>query len=195
MATVTIEATMSLDGFVADSDGIADPLFEWCFNGPVETPIPNRPLIFRTQPATAEYMRDVIQTVGALVIGRRQYDIAKAWQGTHPFPVPVFVVTHNPPANVPEGDTEFVFVTEGVEAAINQAKLRSNNHVVMVAGGQIAGQALDLDLVDNIRINLVPLVFGSGLPFFGDLVKAPKRFKQTKVVVGDDVTHLVYSRI
>ena len=92
------------------------------------------------------------------------------------------------------GDTApFTFV-DGVEKAITAAREFAGDRVVDVAAGQIGGQALRLGLIDQVVVNLVPVVFGSGRPFFatGGLAEPLRLENPTTIVPGDRVTHLVY---
>jgi dihydrofolate reductase len=122
MATVGTQASMSLDGFIADTSDGVDELFAWYFAGDVEIPTANPEMTFRTSAASAEYLRD-FKEIGALVVGRRQFAVAGGWAGRHPLDVPVFVVTHTPPADWAYPDAPFTFVTAGgVATAIEQAR-------------------------------------------------------------------------
>jgi dihydrofolate reductase len=108
--------------------------------------------------------------LGALVCGRTLFEVAEGWQGRHTLDVPVVVVTHQVPTDWVEAhpDAPFTFVTDGVEAAIARAQELAGDRVVAVAGGTIARQCLDLGLLDEVAIDLVPVVMGEGnRPFFG----------------------------
>jgi dihydrofolate reductase len=192
MATVGTQASMSLDGFIADrSDGVNE-LFGWYFGGDKETPTANPDMTFRTSEASAEYLRD-FEKVGALVVGRHQFDVADGWGGRHPMDVPVFVVTHEAPGDWAYPDAPFTFVTEGgVESAIQQAKAVAAGKIVGVGPGDVAGQALDAGLLDEVRIDLVPVLLGDGVLMFGKLGQAPVMLGAPRVIEGAGVTHLIY---
>ena len=108
-----------------------------------------------------------------LVCGRTLFDVADGWDGRHDFDVPVVVVTHTVPtdwAGTPIGTCLFSFVTAGVEEAVAQARKQiAGDLAVNVTAGVIAGQCLELGLLDEIAIDLVPVVMGGGRPFFGNL--------------------------
>jgi dihydrofolate reductase len=194
MATVGTQASMSLDGFIADTSDGVDQLFGWYFAGDVETPTANPEMTFRTPQASAEYLRD-FERVGALVVGRRQFDVAGGWSGRHPMDVPVYVVTHEPPADWAYPDAPFTFVTEGgAPSAIEQAKAVAGDKIVGVGPGDVAGQALEAGLVDEVRIDLVPVLLGDGIRMFGQLGLAPVQFGTPLVIEGTGVTHLIYRR-
>jgi dihydrofolate reductase len=192
MATVIGELTMSLDGFVADPNDEVGPLFDWYGNGDVEVPtaMPDR-FTFKTSEASARYLREAMDAIGAIVAGRRLYEVG-GWgeMGGHPFGVPVFVLTHAEPAD-PPGDP-FTFVTDGLESAIAQASAVAGDGFVGVGGPNVIQQCLNAGLLDEVRINLVPVLFGQGIPYFGSLARSPLMLEDPEVIEGTRVTHLVY---
>lgn len=115
------------------------------------------------------------------------------WGGRHPINVPVVVVTHSVPEGwEPENDS-FVFVTDGIESAIDRAKAIAGDKQVGVNGGTIAAQVIEAGLLDEVRIDLVPVLLGDGIPLFPDLKIAPVQLEgPTSVVEGNGVTHLTY---
>src|SRR5262249_7569447 len=143
-----------------------DHLFRWYGNGDVETPTANPEMTFRTSAASAEHLRQFTANTGALVVGRRLYDITNGWGGRHPLDKPVVVLTHRLPADRPQEDENFVFVTEGIEAAVETAKALAAGRWVGVNGGTIARQCLDAGLLDEVHVDLVPVILGGGTPFF-----------------------------
>jgi dihydrofolate reductase len=193
MATVVAEMSMSLDGFVADPSDEVGPLFDWYGNGEVEVPtaVPGR-WTFRTSDASAGYLREIMERIGAIVTGRRLFDVAGGWGGNHPWGVPVFVVTHSVPDGWPRDDAPFTFVTDGVESAVEQAKAAAGERSVSVAGPNIAQQCLDAGLLDEIIVSLVPVLLGQGIPFFANLGRFPVELEDPRVIEGTRVTHLYY---
>ncbi|MCG5435722.1 dihydrofolate reductase family protein [Micromonospora foliorum] len=194
MTKVTTGATMSLDGYIADaSHGGFEYLFQWYANGDVETPTANPEMTFRTSAASARHLRDLNERTGALVVGRRLFDITSGWGGRHPMDVPVVVVTHSVPEGwAPENDS-FVFVTDGIESAIARAKVIAGDKQVGVNGGTIAAQVVEAGLLDEVHVDLVPVLLGAGVPLFADLKIAPLQLDGPfQVVEGDGVTHLAY---
>jgi dihydrofolate reductase len=136
-----------------------------------------------------------MDSAGALVVGRRLFDITNGWEGRHPIDVPVFVVTHEPPTDwTPrEPDPPFEFVTEGVEAAIERAVAVAGEKAVAVNGGTMARQALEAGLIDEIWIDLVPVLLGGGTPMFDQVKTGPLSLDgPVSVVEGKAVTHLRY---
>ena len=191
MADVIANMSMSLDGFVADpADGV-DHVFRWFGNGEVATPTAVEWATFMTSEASAKVLRDALAGVGALIAGRRLFDLTKGWGGTHPMGVPVFVVTHEEPADWPHPDAPFTFVTDGIESAVAQAKAAAGDKIVAVASPTIAQQCLNAGLLDGIQVDLVPVLLGSGIRFFDNL-DATIELTGPGVVEGSGVTHLSY---
>ena len=191
-------AAVSLDGFIADDSDEIGTLFDWVGNGDVEWTWSGEPEEhpMHSTRASIEFVRAVYPRIGCVVIGRRVFDITDGWDGVPAAGEHVFVVTHKPPAHWTHAETApFTFVTDGVESAIEQARaFAGEDRIVDLAAGQIGGQALRLGLVDQVVMNVVPVVFGSGRPFFGamgagDVVHLDN---PVRVVQGDRVTHLLY---
>ena len=194
MGKTIMGAVVSLDGFMADDNDGVGPLFDWLGNGDVAWSFPGSDDQARTTQASADFMLDLYGDMAANVIGRRVFDMTNGWNGKPAAGEHVFVVTHRPPTDWEYADTApFTFV-DGVEKAITAAKEFAGDRVVDVAAGQIGGQALKLGLIDQVVVNQVPVVFGSGRPFFatGGLAEPLLLENPTTVVQGDRVTHLVY---
>jgi len=193
---VQAQAIMSLDGYVAKPDNTIGPLFDWLQNGEVVIPTPARDFTVHLTPPSAEHWRRWVSSLGALVCGRTLFEVAEGWQGRHTLDVPVVVVTHRIPTHWVEAhpDAPFSFVTAGVEAAIARAQELAGGRVISVAGGTIARQCLDLGLLDEVAVDLVPVVMGAGnRPFFGDLSSQDVLLGNPTVCVeGDRVLHLVF---
>jgi len=197
MGKVNAGATMSLDGFIAGpEDSGFDLLFKWYQGGDVEVPMPRADSGIppsHVAPATADLMRGEMDSWGALVVGRHLYDFTHGWGGRHPLDVPTVVLTHRIPDDRPQADDNFVFVTEGIEAAVAKAREIAGDRNVAVNGGQMARQALEAGLLDEIGVDLVPVVLGAGTPLFADLRTGPVEFEgPIRLVEGSGVTHLRY---
>jgi dihydrofolate reductase len=140
-------------------------------------------------------MRDIWQAVGAIVVGRRMFDFARGWGGSHPLNAPVFVVSHSMPV-LPEGwpgDAPFTFVTgveNGVESAIEQAKKLAGEKLVILAGASMSQQGLKAGLVDELELDLVPVLLGRGIRGFEYLGIEPIKLERTIVVPAPEVTHI-----
>jgi dihydrofolate reductase len=198
MAKVIVPLTMSLDGYVAGpNDGMERPLgeggealFEWFFTGDTPSRHNKRLMLSST---SAEVFDSGIDSCGAVVTGRRTYDISRAWGGAGPVPgLPLFVLTHRVPEQVPERTSvPYTYVTDGIDSAIAQAKEAAGERYVALMGSQAAQQCLRAGLLDEIQIALVPLLLGGGVGLF-DHIGGPIRLEKTRVVDAPGVTHLSY---
>lgn len=191
MATVIANMSMSLDGFVAQPDDDPGPIFDWYDAGDVEVPTADHH-VFHTDGASATQLREMFEEVGAIVCGRRLFDLTRGWNGNHPAGADVFVVTHRAPDGWASEVGSTTFVTDGVERAITLAQQEAGDRVVAVASPTIAQQCLDLGLLDRIRVDLAPVVLGHGIPFFANLHTAPVVLEDATVTQGRRVTHLDY---
>lgn len=194
--TIMAAAAVSVDGYIAYDDGQIGPLFDWLSRGDVEWKWSDSGEdVMRSTQASKDFMQAVYTDIGAVVIGRVVFDQTNGWNGVPAAGDHVFVVTHEAPTDWEYADTApFTFVTDGVASAIRQAREFCGDRIVDVAAGQIGGQALRLGLIDQIVMNVVPVVFGGGKPFFGamgpgdDVMLA----NPSLVAQGDRVTHLLY---
>jgi dihydrofolate reductase len=193
---VQAQANMSLDGYVAKQDNTIGRLFDWLQNGEVAIPTPAGDFTVHLSPPSAEHWRSWVPSVGALVCGRTLFDFTEGWHGRHTMDVPVVVVTHRVPTAWVDThpNAPFSFVIDGVEAAITRAQDIAGDRIVVVAGGTIARQCLEMELLDEVAIDLVPVVMGAGSrPFFGELSSADIMLGNPTVCIqGDRVTHLVF---
>ena len=192
MAKVVADMSMSLDGFVADPRDGVDELFGWYGNGDVELRTADPHLTFKVSEASAEHLRPAFTGgIGALLTGRRLFDIAGGWGGRHPVGAPVFVVSHTVPPGWPRADSDTTFHTDAI-SALDAAKKAAGDRIVAVATPALTRQYLDAGLLDAIVVSLVPVLLGGGIPFFADLGKTPVRLGDPRVVAGKGVTHLTY---
>jgi len=195
MGAVVAQASMSLDGYIAKEDNTIGRLFDWLQNGEVESPTATEDLTFHLSPKSAEHWRQWVSGLGALVCGRTLFDFTDGWGGRHTMDIPVVVVTHQAPTGWVEAhpDALFHFVTDGVETAVAKAQELAGDRTVAVTAGTVARQCLELGLLDEVAIDLVPVVMGSGRPFFGALkVEDVPLGDPTVCIQGDRVTHLVF---
>jgi dihydrofolate reductase len=194
MSTVYTGASMSLDGYIAGPHETGfEHLFKWYGNGDVVVTTTHEDLTMRLTPVSAEHFRTILEVTGAIVVGRKLFDLTDGWGGNHPMGCPVVVVTHSVPDGWPREGAPFTFVTDGIEAAVERAGELAGDKVVGVNGGTIARQCLDAGLLDEIWVDLVPVLLGGGTPFFEQLAGAPVVLEgPTSVVEGVDVTHLRY---
>jgi dihydrofolate reductase len=192
MAKVVADMSMSLDGFIANPHGEVDELFGWYGNGTVEIPTVDGRLTFKVSEASAEHLRPAFAgAVGALLTGRRNFDQTQGWGGTHPVGAPVFVVSHSIPPGWPRADSTTTFYDDAL-SALEAAKQAAGDRIVAVSTPTLTQQYLDAGVLDEIVVSLVPVLLGTGIPFFGGLSKTPVRLEDPLVVQGTGVTHLTY---
>jgi dihydrofolate reductase len=170
MPAVIADMAMSLDGFVADAD---DGMLTF-------------------QPYTTR-VRDSRGAVGAVICGRRSFDIAGGWGGRHPKDAPAFVVTHSVPYGWPRKDASVVFVTDGIESALEQAIAVARERTIAVTSPSVAQQFLNAGLLDGLRVSVVPVLLGRGVRFFGDLTHhSLVELESTGIVKGAGAIQLSY---
>jgi dihydrofolate reductase len=190
MSKVTAQFTMSLDGFIAGPKDEVDKIFHWYFGGDTDFPVPGASRVFKVSRASAELLQQEWGRVGAIVTGRRDFDVSEAWSGSSPLGVPIFIVTHTVPQEWVTEESPFTFVTDGVESAIEQAKQVAGEKNVSVGGSKIVQQCLKAGLLDEIQIDLVPILLGVGIRLFENLGPEPIELESVGVIEGTGVTHL-----
>ncbi|HET9732273.1 MAG TPA: dihydrofolate reductase family protein [Acidimicrobiales bacterium] len=192
MPQVLTHMCMSLDGFVAQPDDNPAELFDWYWRGEVEVRSAQETMSFSVDAASAPMLAELISGCGAIVAGRRLFDQANGWGDNHPAGGPVVVVTHRPP---PEDAVERfprTTFTGSVEEAIATAKQMAGERFVTIASASIIQQALNLDLVDEVCVSLVPVLFGTGIRYFGELVGGHVMLEDPLVIQGSRALHLRY---
>ena len=191
MGKVLTHMTMSLDGFIADPSDNPGELFDWYEAGDVSVASANENVDFDVDEASAETLGELTERSGALVSGRRLFDIADGWNDSHPIGAPVVVVTHDPPADAAARFPNTTFV-DGVEAAIARAREIAGDMNVSIASPNVIQQALELGLVDEVCVSLVPVLFGEGIPYFAKLDRGHVMLEDPVVVQGRRALHLRY---
>ena len=196
MTKVVAQAIMSLDGYIAKPDNTIGRLFDWLQSGDLTIPTPAADFDVHLSPESADHWRAWVSSIGALICGRTLFDVAGGWNGRHTMDVPVVVVTHRAPDDwvAVHPDAPFSFITDGVEAAVARARELAGDLDVTVSGGTIARQCLELNLLDEVAVDLVPVIMGEGnRPFFGKLSSEDVLLGNPTVCrQGDHVTHLVF---
>ena len=200
MGKVATGLSISLDGFIAGpNDGPQQPLgdggerlFAWYSGGDTQYRLPGTELVFTVSPQSAELLREVERTMGASVTGRRTFDIANGWGGSPPLGVPTFVATHNVPQKWVYEGSPFTFVTNGVESAVDRAREVAGEKDVAVMAASIVQQCIKAGLLDEIVINLVPVLLGDGVRLFDHLGTEPIELEHTRVIEGAGITHLTF---
>jgi dihydrofolate reductase len=186
MATVIMQAVVSVDGFIAQDDDLPGQLFDWYGNGDVEVLGG-----MRISQASWEYVRPFWEGVGVTVIGRHLFDITNGWEGRPPTGEHVVVVSHRPK---PEGwhpEAAYHFVGS-VEAGLARAEELAGERLVCVCAGDVGGQAFAAGLVDEVAMDVAPVVLGRGKRFFGGYDATTLLSDPVQVVRGDRVLHLRY---
>jgi dihydrofolate reductase len=153
MAKVVFGMAISLDGYVNDRNGSVGRLYENF-----------------AEMRESQVLQDAMRETGAVMMGRRTYEMAQGDYSGYEFQVPIFVVTHDVPDVVAKGENDklkFHFVTDGVESAIAQAKAAAGEQTVTIVGGVDTGaQCLAAGLLDEFHLTIVPVMLGGGLRLF-----------------------------
>lgn len=189
MSKVIADITMSLDGYVSPPAGSVDELQNWVMN---------------QDPVDADVLDRATAATGAVVMGRRLFDIVDApgvwtsemaYGARPPGPQPFFVVTHTTPGNVRltrELGMQFSFVHDLCSAVQQARSAATGGHVVIMGGGDVIGQSVELDLVDELHLHLAPMLLGGGTPLFRD--GTPRTYCQREVRASTNAVHLIYER-
>jgi dihydrofolate reductase len=183
MGVVRLFMSMSLDGFVADREGDSSALYPDLAN-------------LRNTEALAE----LIEATGAVVMGRRAYDMGDTDEGyvDYEHQVPIFVLTHRvadvPAKHDPGKGLSFTFVTDGPESAVEQARAAAGEQDVQVIGGaSTAQQLINAGLLDQIQISFMPILLGEGLRLFEGLGSSPRRLETVEVIDSPVRTDIRYA--
>src|SRR5436189_2114714 len=177
MRKVRTGLAVSLDGFIAGpNDGPEAPmggggerLLAWYAVGDTKFRLPGTDMVFMVSEQTAEYLAETRRTTGALVFGRRTFDLTNGWGGKHPLDVPVFVVSSSVAQDWVYEGSPFTFVTDGLESAVAQATAFAGDKDVGVGAAGIVQSCIKAGLLDEIHIDLVPVLLGGGVSLFDHL--------------------------
>lgn len=193
---VVVDLSISLDGFVAGPDDRperalgegGERLHAWIFGGDV--PNDSQPF-FEPVKGSRRIVDEWLGTVGALLTGRRTFDLVDGWGGSHPLGVPIVVLTHRPPpaGQEHEGTT---FVSDGIETAVARAKAAADGRNVWIHGASVAQQCLRAGLLDALQLHVVPVLLGGGVRLFAEDGFGPVDLRHVRTVDSDGVTHLRY---
>lgn len=185
MTLVRMHNVVSVDGFIADADDQVGPLFDWCGNGDV--PLGESGL--KVSQASADYVRPIWAGIGSMVIGRHLFDITNGWDGRPAVGEHVVVVSHRPKPDGWHPQAPYHFVDD-VAGAVALARELAGDRDVALAAGDVGGQAFALGLVDEVSMDVVPVVFGSGKRYFGGIDGQRLLDDPHVVIQGDRVLHL-----
>jgi dihydrofolate reductase len=197
VGTVIMHSVVSVDGFIADDKGEVGSLHEWYFSGDVPIVVGGDDQYdhsgagsgIKVSRASADYVRSMWESIGTIVMGRNLFDQVNGWEGKPPAGDHVVVVSHRPK---PEGwhpEASYHFV-EGATAAIGKAKELAGDRTVAVNAGDAGAQILAAGLVDEVAMDVVPVVFGSGRRYFGGIDGQHLLEDPHVVLQGDRVLHL-----
>lgn len=189
MGKVVMYASVSVDGFIADQHDQPGPLFDWLLSGDV--PLDDGGELKVSQ-ASYDYIRPYWDLIGATIVGRHVFDLTDGWDGKPPGGVAhVVVVTHRPKPEGWDPEAPFSFV-DGVAEAVATAQELAGERIIEVAAGDVGGQVFAAGLVDEVRMDVAPVVFGSGKRYFGS-VHAQYLLDDPDVVIqGNRVQHMRY---
>jgi dihydrofolate reductase len=199
MALVTLTMSMSLDGFIAGPNiSHENPLGEgglrlhdWLLKrSPARgvTATSHEP----DHAVNARVARETTASVGAVILGRRIFDTGLAYWEDTPYPVPSFVLTHRPHEVMVMKSATFTFVTDGIQSALRQAAAAAGEKKIMLMGADIAQQFLKAGLLDEIEINLIPVLLGKGVRLFEHFGEQHFELEQKRVLEAPEVTHITY---
>jgi dihydrofolate reductase len=199
MAKVVVNLTMSLDGFIAGpNDGKQYPLgqrggeriFEWYTSG---TETMHGTKLFSPEGSNRQVVDEMYRRAGAMLTGRRTYEITNGWGGSHPIKgLPIVILSHSVPKDIPKGDSEIIFVTDGIESAVAKAKEAAGDKDVGIGGASSAQQALAAGQVDEIYVHIASYLLGDGVRLFDHLGAEAIKLEKLSVLDGPYVTHLHY---
>ena len=196
MATV-LDISMSLDGFVAGlNDGLGNglgdggqPIHNWVMGG--QWDYGNE--TFAATGVDRDMLDTMMQSAGAVIVGRRMYDVVDGWGDESPWQIPVFVLTHRGAPPERRRETPFTYVGDGVRSALAQARAVAGSKDVVVSGGaNVAQQFLAAGLVDVLQWHIAPIVLGDGVPLFAHLGRYPVTLTPLVVHSSERATHIRY---
>ncbi|MGY0235591.1 dihydrofolate reductase family protein [Longispora urticae] len=188
MGKVLVHATVSLDGYLAGPDVSVDQplgeggmrLHEWVFHRPAHE-------------NDAAVIAELFAATGAVVLGRRTFEVGVgAWEDT-PYPAPSFVLTHQPRENLVMASGTFTFVTGGAGEALRRARAAAGDRDVTLMGADVSRQFLLAGHVDEVHLQLAPVLLGGGTRLFDGLADAGVTLERTRVLESPLVTHLRYA--
>jgi dihydrofolate reductase len=210
MSKVTADMSMSLDGYIAGpNDSVDNPLgdagerlHDWMTG--LEAWRESHGLEGGDRNPDSEMVEEYGENIGATILGRGMFSNGEGpwgddpfrgpWGENPPFHTPVFVLTHHPREPLPmEGGTTFHFVTDGIEAALAQARDAAGDRDVRIGGGaKVVQQYLAAGLLDELQLHIVPIVLGDGIPLFNGFGPDAFSMAPERVIASPAVTHIRY---
>jgi dihydrofolate reductase len=191
---VILHAVVSEAGYHAAANDDVGPLFDWYFNG--DRPILSDPAQadhgpFRVGARSQDYVSSMWSGIRVTIMGRRLFDQTNGWEARPPAGEHLLVVSHRPKPEGwhPEADVPFF---DDVTAAVEEARARAGDRTVALCAGDVGGQALAAGLVDEVAMDVVPVVFGRGKRYFGAIEGQHLLEDPHTVIQGDRVLHLAF---
>ena len=192
MSKVVLYMSMSVDGFITGPDDGMDHglgvngerLHDWLWSGGAD-PRSHRPVDERNATVFDELM-----ATGAVIVGRRTFDIAGGWGGDHHDGVPIFVLTHAAPDQPAPGHARYV--TDGVESCVAQAKAAAGGRDIMLHGAATAQACLRAGLLDEMELHLIPVLLGQGRRLFDAMPPDHIELELLRELDAPGVLHLRY---
>jgi len=189
MSKLLLTFTMSLDGFIAGPDvGVEQPmgkggerLHQWMFNDSAERGV------------DPEMEKEIFSLAGAVILGRRTFDVGLRPWGDTPYPVPCFVLTHERREPLAMNSGTFTFVADGIASALDKAKAAASGKDVIVMGANAAQQYLKAGLADELVLQLAPVLLGAGTRLFDDIGATQIELTRTRLVGSPFVTHMKFA--
>lgn len=191
MSNVFAQITMSLDGFSAGPNvSPANPLGDngallhnWLFGDK------------QTEPTEIDRQvaREISSNTGAFIVGRTMFDVGIGTWDDGTFGVPCFVITHRPQPVLLKGPTTFSFITEGIEFALQQARTAAADKEICILGGpSILQQYIAAGMIDELRLDIAPILLGRGTPLFKGSNIPPTEFEQVRLLGSPLATHMIF---
>ena len=192
MSKVVLYMSMSVDGFITgpdDSDehglGVGgERLHAWLADGGVT------PRSYRPADDAGATVFDELTATGAVITGRRTFEFAGGWAGDHHDGVPIFVLTRAAPPEPPPGSAHYV--TDGIGSCVDRAKAAAGGRDILLHGAATAQECLRAGLLDEMELQLVPVLLGQGRRLFADLPPSHVELDLVRALDGPGVQHLRY---
>jgi dihydrofolate reductase len=192
MSKVVLCMSMSVDGFITGPDDEMDHglgvngerLHDWLRAGGVD------PRSLRPADGPSATVFDELMATGAVIAGRRTFDFAGGWAGDHHDGVPIFVLTHAAPDKPAPGHARYV--TDGIGSCVAQAKAAAGGHDILLHGAAIAQECLRAGLLDEMELQLMPVLLGQGRRLFEDMPPDHIELELLRDLEGPGVLHLRY---
>lgn len=192
MGKLISNMSMSVDGIIhADTDGVAR-LFQWYSAGPQEVASESSAVGYSMEPDNARYLAESKDQIKVIIGGRNVFDEAGGWGGKHPTGAKVIILSHSTPDGWQDTD-DIRFMDAHITEAVDAARGLADGADIAIATPTIVKQCLEQGLLDEITIDIVPVLLGKGLRYFHQLDDLDIKLSEPTIVQGTGVTHLRYT--